>query len=162
MKRILLYIIGVFIIILENSIFNYINIFDTSFNLLIIYVSIIALYLNELEVSIIAMLLGFTKDLTTGSVFGVNALILFFISYCISYIREKIYKQSNTTIFTLILLTSLIDSLVNFLVCLFIYNNYGILNQIFKGVFLIPLDNALLGVFIFNLFKSYILRLEND
>ena len=65
MKRVLLYIIGLLIIIIENSILNYINIFDTSFNLLIIYISIISLYLDELEVGIIgAILLDLLKDIT--------------------------------------------------------------------------------------------------
>ena len=162
MKRVLLYIIGLLIIIIENSILNYINIFDTSFNLLIIYISIVSLYLDEIEIGIIAILLGFTKDISIGSVFGINALILFFISYPISFIREKIYKQSNATIFTLVLLTSIFDSIVSFITYSLIYNNYGLLNHIFKGIFLIPLDNAILSVIIFNLFKNYISKLQND
>lgn len=161
-KRIILYLIGLFIIIIENSITNYLNIFDTSINLLIIYICIISLYLDELEVSIISALIGFVRDTTTGAIFGINALTLFGISYSISYIREKIYKQSNVTIFTIIFISSLFDSIINLISSSFILNNYGIFDTIFKSILLIPLNNAVVGVFLFNLFKPYILKLKDE
>nr|SUY22852.1 rod shape-determining protein MreD [Clostridioides difficile] len=48
----------------RNSITNYIDIFGISFNLVLIYVTIISLYLDELEGGIIAVIIGLIKDIT--------------------------------------------------------------------------------------------------
>ena len=45
MKRILLCILGIFIIIIQNSIINYLSIFGMTINIVLIYLVIISLYL---------------------------------------------------------------------------------------------------------------------
>ena len=102
MKKVLLCLLGVLLLIIENSIVNYIHIFGVSFNLILIYMTVIALYMDELEAGIIGAIIGLVKDMTTGGIFGVNALILFAISYGISHLRYKIYKESRISIFALV------------------------------------------------------------
>ena len=53
MKKILLCILGFFIIILQNSIINYLSVFGMTINIVLIYLVIISLYLDELESGII-------------------------------------------------------------------------------------------------------------
>ncbi|MDO7204191.1 rod shape-determining protein MreD [Paraclostridium bifermentans] len=113
MKRILLFLIGVLIVIVEGSITNYVDILGVSVNFLLIYMTIISLYLDDIEVVTIAVLLGFVKDIALGSIFGVNALILAIIAYGISNLNDKIYKNSYITECALVFITSLIDSIVN-------------------------------------------------
>ncbi|MGL5328253.1 MAG: rod shape-determining protein MreD, partial [Peptostreptococcaceae bacterium] len=101
MKRMLLCLIGILLVLVEGSIINYIDIYGVSFNLVLIYCTIISLYLDDLEAGIIGLIIGFVKDIFIGGVFGVNALVLFAINYGISSLRDKIYKESYITIGTL-------------------------------------------------------------
>lgn len=162
MKKVLLCLLGILLVIVEMSITNYIDIFNVSFNLLTIYITIISLYLDETDVSIIGAMIGFVKDMTVGGIFGVNALILFIIGYGISFLKNKIYKESNITIFALVFITSLFDSMVNIVTVLLVYNTYGILNLVTKGILIIPLINSTLSVLLYNLFKKSILKLKED
>ena len=152
MKKVLLCVLGFLLVIVEMSITNYIEIFNVSFNLITIYITIISLYLDEIDASIIGALIGFVKDISIGGVFGVNALSLFAIGYGISFLKNKIYKESNITIFALVFIITSIP----------IYNTYGILNLLIKGVLNIPLLNSTLSVLIYNLFKTSILKLKED
>ncbi|EQF96156.1 putative rod shape-determining protein MreD [Clostridioides difficile 842] len=61
MKKVLLCLLGIVLMTIENSITNYIDIFGISFNLVLIYVTIISLYLDELEGGIIAAIIGLLK-----------------------------------------------------------------------------------------------------
>ncbi|MGL5316283.1 MAG: rod shape-determining protein MreD [Peptostreptococcaceae bacterium] len=162
MKKVLLCLLGVLLVIIENSIVNYIDIFGISFNLVIIYMTVIALYTDELEVSIIGAIIGLIKDMTVGGIFGVNALILFAISYGISHLRSKIYKESRITIFALVFITSLFDSMVNIASVSLVYSSYGIINLVVKGVLIIPLINGLLSVILYSISKDSVLKLKED
>ncbi len=68
MKKVLLCLLGIVLMTIENSITNYIDIFGISFNLVLIYVTIISLYLDELEGGIIAVIIGLIKDITVGGI----------------------------------------------------------------------------------------------
>lgn len=162
MKKVLLCLLGVLLLIIENSIVNYIHIFGVSFNLILIYMTVIALYMDELEAGIIGAIIGLVKDMTTGGIFGVNALILFAISYGISHLRDKIYKESRITIFALVMITSLFDSMVNIATTSVVYNSYGIITLVIKGILMIPLINGLLSVILYSVSKDYVLKLKKD
>ena len=97
MKKVLLCLLGILLVLVEMSITNYIDIFNVSFNLLTIYITIISLYLDETDASIIGAIIGLVKDIAVGGIFVVNALILFTIGYGISFLKNKIYKESNIT-----------------------------------------------------------------
>ncbi|MBQ3423086.1 MAG: rod shape-determining protein MreD [Romboutsia sp.] len=162
MKKILLCLIGILLVIIEGSITNYIDIFGISVSLVIVYCTIISLYLDELEAGIIGAIIGLIKDVAFGGIFGVNTLILFAISYGIITLRYKIYKESYITIGTLIIITSIFDSMVNITATTLIYNSDSILTMVLKGIFIIPLMNSLLGFIIYSLFKNSILKLKEE
>jgi rod shape-determining protein MreD len=162
MKKVLLCLLGILLVLVEMSITNYIDIFNVSFNLLTIYITIISLYLDETDASIIGAIIGLVKDIVVGGIFGVNALILFIIGYGISFLKNKIYKESNITIFALVFIASLFDSMVNIVAVIPVYNTYGILNLVTKGILTIPLINSTLSVLLYNLFKTSILKLKED
>ena len=162
MKKVLLCLLGILLVLVEMSITNYIDIFNVSFNLLTIYITIISLYLDETDASIIGAIIGLVKDIVVCGIFGVNALILFTIGYGISFLKNKIYKESNITIFALVFIASLFDSMVNIVAVIPVYNTYGILNLVTKGILTIPLINSTLSVLLYNLFKTSILKLKED
>lgn len=162
MKKVLLCILGILIVTIEGSITNYIDIFGVSFNLALIFMTIISLYLDELEVAIIGAVIGIVKDIMVGAVFGLNGLILFAISYGISHLKSKIYKDSHITIFALVFITSVFDSMVNITASTLLYNSYGISNMVLKGILLIPLLNSLLSLVLYRVFKKSIYKLKED
>ena len=90
MKKILLCLLGILLVIVEMSITNYIDLFNVSFNLVIIYITIISLNLDKTEVSIIGAIIGLVKDMAVGGIFGVNGLILFTVGYGISKVKNEI------------------------------------------------------------------------
>ena len=59
-------------------------------------------------------------------------------------------------------LVSLFDSMVNIVAVIPVYNTYGILNLVTKGILTIPLINSTLSVLLYNLFKTSILKLKED
>ena len=162
MKKILLCLLGILLVIVEMSITNYIDIFNVSFNLVIIYITIISLYLDKTEVSIIGAIIGLVKDMAVGGIFGVNGLILFTVGSGISMLKNEIYKESNITIFALVFITSLFGSVVNMVTTMIVYNTYGILELIIRGILILPLVNSILSIILYNLFKPSILKLKED
>ncbi len=162
MKKVLLCLLGIFLVMIENSITNYLGILNISFNIVIIYMTIISLYVDEFEVGVIGAIVGIVKDITVGGIFGVNGLILFAIAYSISHLRDKIYKESSITIFALVFITSLFDSMVNIATVSVVYNTYGLLNLAIKGIVIIPLANSLLSVFLYKISKKSVLKLKED
>lgn len=162
MKRFLLCLIGILLVTVESSITNYIDIYGVSFSLVLVYCTIISLYLDELEAGIIGSIIGLIKDITVGGIFGINSLVLFVVSYGISTLREKIYKESYITIGTLVLITSIFDSMVNITATTLVYNSYGILTMVLKGIVIIPIINSILSLIIYKLFKKNILKLKEE
>ena len=79
-----------------------------------------------------------------------------------AFLKNKIYKESNITIFALVFIASLFDSMVNIVAVIPVYNTYGILNLVTKGILTIPLINSTLSVLLYNLFKTSILKLKED
>lgn len=162
MKRFLLCLIGILLVTVESSITNYIDIYGVSFSLVLVYCTIVSLYLDELEAGIIGAVIGLIKDITVGGIFGINSLVLFAVSYGISTLREKIYKESYITIGTLVLITSIFDSMVNITATTLVYNSYGILTMVLKGIVIIPIINSILSLIIYKLFKKNILKLKEE
>ncbi|WP_455542731.1 rod shape-determining protein MreD [Intestinibacter sp.] len=160
MKRILLCILGFFIIILQNSIINYLSVFGMTLNMVLIYLVIISLYLGELESGIIGAILGIILDSSVGGIFGANALIFFVIAYMVSYIKDKVYKESPIMIFTIILGTTFIYCGAGFLLARILYR-VCTFTSIIK-IILVPIINGLIGILIYKIFKKPILRLEEE
>lgn len=162
MKKVLLCLFGILLVMVENSITNYLDILSISFNIVIIYMTIIALYLDELDVGIIGAIIGLVKDITVCGIFGVNGLVLFIIAYSISHLRDKIYKESSMTIFVLVLITSLFDSLVNIATVSQVFNTNTIAILALKGIIIIPIANSLLSILVYKISKKSILKLKED
>ncbi|WP_343344104.1 rod shape-determining protein MreD [Terrisporobacter petrolearius] len=162
MKRIYLSLLGIAILILENSITNYISIFGVTIDFLLIFLTIISLYLDELEIGIIGAILGLLKDITVGGIFGLNGLVYFLICYTISYSRKKIYKESKVTIFTLILATTIFSSVLNILGSIVVYNSFTLTRLIIRGIVILPILNSIIALILYKAFDKSILKLKED
>ena len=162
MKKVYLCLLGIAILILENSITNYITIFGVTIDFLLIFLTIISLYLDDLESSIIGAVLGLLKDISVGGIFGVNALIYFLICYIISYSRKKIYKESKVTIFTLILATTIFSSVLNILASIVVYSSFTAVRLMIRGIVILPILNSIMALILYKGFDKSILKLKED
>ena len=162
MKKVYLCLLGIAILILENSITNYITIFGVTIDFLLIFLTIISLYLDDLESSIIGAVLGLLKDISVGGIFGVNALIYFLICYIISYSRKKIYKESKVTIFTLILATTIFSSVLNILASIVVYSSFTAVRLMIRGIVILPILNSIMALILYKAFYKSILKLKED
>lgn len=162
MKKVYLYILAIIILILENSITNYISIFGVTIDFLLIFLTIISLYLDELESSIMGAIIGLLKDISVGGIFGVNALIYFVVCYIVSYSRKKIYKESKVTIFTLILATTIFSSVINILSSVVVYSSFSVIKLMTRGIVILPILNSLMALILYRAFDKSILKLKED
>ncbi|WP_297132341.1 rod shape-determining protein MreD [Terrisporobacter sp.] len=162
MKKVLLCLLGIAMLIIENSLTNYIKILGVSIDFILIYLTIISLYIDKLESSLIGAIIGLIKDITVGGIFGVNALIYFSICYIVSHSRNKIYKESKVTIFTLILATTIFSSLINILTSIVAYSSFTTARLIIKGIVILPLLNSLIALILYKIFDKSILKLKEE
>ena len=52
--------------------------------------------------------------------------------------------------------------MVNIATTSVVYNSYGIMTLVIKGILMIPLINGLLSVILYSVSKDYILKLKKD
>lgn len=162
MKRIILFITGILLIIIQNTIINYIDIFGVTINILLPVLVIAALYMDEIEIGIIGLLLGLIIDITVGGIMGINALIFAVISYTVSHYKKNFYINSNSMIMALIAISTVFQSLLMIIVSLISYKTDGLLIMILKGFIIIPILNTLIGYLIYRVFGGAIMKLSKE
>ena len=162
MKRMILFITGVLLIILENSVINYNDIFGVTFSILLPFLVMSSLYMDEVEAGVIGLLLGFIVDMTVGGIFGFNALVYATISAVIAHYRKNFYVESTSMRMTLIAAATAFQSLLMIIISLIAYQTDGILIMILKGFIILPLLNVLVGFIIYKLFGRSIMKLMKE
>ncbi|CAH2214257.1 rod shape-determining protein MreD [Tepidibacter aestuarii] len=161
MKNIILILVGIFIIIIENSIVNYIDIFDISLNMSIVYITIISLFVKRNEGALIGLVLGILKDALIGKFIGVNALVFFVIGYVYGILEDKIFKHNVTTILILTFFSSLFESLINCILLKSLFASEKILFSLIKGVVFIPTLNMLFALVIYKVLIDFVKKIDN-
>lgn len=162
MKRFIIYIIGIFLVILENSVINYIDIFGASFSVLIPFLVLISLYLEDYDAGIAGLITGLVRDITVGGIFGLNAILLSVICYTIGHFRKNLYRDSMSMIMGLIMAVSAAYSLIYAFVSYFMYFTDGILLILIRAAVVVPVMNMIAGFVIYKLFNSLILKLNEE
>ena len=162
MKKIYLCLIGIAILILENSITNYTSCFGVTVAYILIFWTIISLYMDELKSSMIGAIIGLLKDITVGGIFGINSLIYFLVCYIVSYSRRKIYKESKITIFALVLATTIFSSLIKMLSSMVVFSSFTTARLMFKGMAILPILNSIMALILHKVFDKSILKLKED
>lgn len=162
MKRIILFITGVLLIILENSIINYIDIFGVTFSVLLPFLVMASLHMDEEEAGVIGLLLGFIVDMTVGGILGFNALVYATVCAVIAHYRKNFYAESTSMRMALIAATTVFQSLLMIIISLIAYQTDGILIMILKGFIILPLLNVLVGFIIYKLFGRSIMKLMKE
>lgn len=100
----LLFLISIFLIILQNSIIWHFDIFGVVPDIVFIYIVCFSLMRNELESLSIAIFTGVIRDAFFPSVFGINTITYVLTAYLVGLVQKRVYKD-----------TIIIPILVNFL-----------------------------------------------
>ncbi len=161
MKNIILILIGIFIIIIENSIVNYIDIFNISLNVSIVYISIISLFVKRNEGALIGLILGILKDILIGRFMGINALVFFVVGCLYGILQDKIFKENVTTILILTFFSSVLDSSVNCLLLKSSFASEKILFSLIKGFVFIPVLNTVFALLIYKVLIDFVKKIDN-
>lgn len=161
MKKVVLFIIGILIIMIETFFTNYISSF-LSVDLLLIYVVFISLYIDKNDSLVISGLLGLFGDLVSGGIVGITALLFLAVSYFISSIEKSIFKDKKLTICLLVFLISIFYSIIKAVVSSVFFVPTPLIIALIKAVILIPAVNAIIAYILYSLFSDTLVKLRDE
>ncbi|TDT61198.1 rod shape-determining protein MreD [Fonticella tunisiensis] len=93
-KFLFLFLISIFIIMIQSAVFARISIMGTSLDLVFVYIICFSLIRDSVESVIVALFTGVIKDSLFPGLFGLNTLIYILIAYLVGFIQRRIYKDS--------------------------------------------------------------------
>lgn len=148
MKNILYIFVGLLILILELSVANSYPIWGINLDLVLIYVIILSKNTDAKSNFIVAIALGFFKDILIGLKFGVNIIILILVSALVRFTKDKIYEYRHIYPIVLIALGTFVQCICYFVVANIWYSGaeLSLLSVIFIKKFIL---NSILGIFVY-------------
>lgn len=161
MKNVIYFFIGLALIILQNSILNFMSFFGVTFDFLLVYIIIIAINVGNDRAGILGLVLGLIQDLTVGRVLGVNALFYLFLGYGLGSLKDLVFKDNIITPLSLGTVGAIIKSLFTYFVLGAFGRSVEVREVLMKIFVIIPLANSFLTVVFYKKTKKYILKLEN-
>lgn len=162
MRTKLLLFVGLLIIIIENSITNFIPIFSVNVNIVLIYIVFISLYLREIEAIFIGMILGLIIDISVGGILGVSTIGYMLSAYFISSVRNKIFRENISIIVGMVLVVTIANNLFEGVLSIYIYGIYHVIYSMIKALLIAPILNAVVGYLLYKLFNKQILYLKEE
>ena len=161
MKKIVVFLIGLFLIFLEAFFTNHISSF-LSIDLLLIYIILISLYMDKSYALIEVGLLGLLSDLVVGGIVGITALLFMAASYFISTVEKSIFKDKKLIVLFLVFVISIVYSIINAVVSAIFYVPVPLILVLLKGVILIPLLNVGVAFLAYSLFGDLLMKLREE
>ncbi|WP_066070552.1 rod shape-determining protein MreD [Alkalithermobacter thermoalcaliphilus] len=161
MRNLLVLLLGVVILILENSIFNYMNIFKVSINFLLIYMVFVSLSLDKKQGAFTGLILGIIKDISVGKFLGLNAFILFVVGYVLGILKDKVFKENIFTVLVLVIFSTIFDNSLQFLLSSYFLAGKPLYLFVYRGIFLIPLLNLIFSLLLYRPLKRFIKIIES-
>lgn len=155
MKRgIVFLIVGLMVIIFQNSVFMDISILGAKFDLVLIFIVCISMLLDKIELFFISLVIGIIKDAFFPYVFGVNTIIYLIVSYTVCTIESKIYKDTIIIPMLFTLASNIFKLLINIL----FFSLTGIIvfnwNKIINSGIIEVVINSLISIIAYNLVKK--------
>ncbi|MGL5258127.1 MAG: rod shape-determining protein MreD [Proteocatella sp.] len=148
MKNILYIFVGLLILILEISVANSYPIWGVNLDLLLIYVIILSKNTDAKSNFIVAVALGFFKDILIGLKFGVNIIILILVSALVRFTKDKIYEYRHIYPIILITIGTFIQCICYFAAANIWYSGAEL--SLFSVIFMKKLIlNSILGIFVY-------------
>lgn len=159
MKNFILFLIGIFLILIETFFTNFISSF-ISVNLILIFVVLISLYIDRYYALIICGLIGTISDVVSGGILGESAVLFLAISYFVSSIEKSIFKDKRSIICILVFISSVAFAFISSLVSALFFATTPILLIIIKAIILIPIINTVVAFFVYTVFEDFLIKLR--
>lgn len=152
MKRIVVTLIGIFLIILELSVFSKINFLGVKVNVLLIYSIIVATQVDAPTNYTTLIILGFIYDILISPFFGINMIWILLMSGLTRFVIDKLYEERLWSFLLIMTIISVLSNIYYFVVnqMLFIPQGINFLPEIFWRSVLI---NSIVGMVLCILFK---------
>ncbi|OPJ55530.1 rod shape-determining protein MreD [Alkalithermobacter paradoxus] len=161
MKNFIVLLLGIIFIIFENSVLNYMPIFEATINLSLVYIIFISLSLEKNEGAIIGLVMGIFKDILVGRFLGLNGLIFFVVGYILGVMKDKIFKDNIITVLVLVVFSTIFDCAIQFLMASYFVSTQSISKFLYKGMILIPLLHVVFTTLIYRFLRNFIKRIDN-
>lgn len=148
MKYVLILLMVVFGFAIQTTIIQYIEIFNTRPNIVLVIVILYALIRGNHEGSIIGFLSGFIMDVISGKVFGLHSLLFMYICILVGTFNKRFFKDNYfVAILFVSVFTFLYQSVFYFLNFFiwgktnvgFVYSNIIFPEVIYNSIIAIPI-----------------------
>jgi len=151
--RIILLFLGLFVF--QTTLLNAFSIYGVRPDLVLILAVYCAIILEEDAGVAMAFALGFVQDCLSGDLLGVNTLSKSLIGFTFANLKTKLVLEGLGPISTFLVLASLFDGLVYYLVSLFLFKAHLSFGVFFPSLLGYAIYNAVVGVAGFYLVNWY-------
>lgn len=131
---VILFLVGFFGIILRDTIFNDLSIFGGKPDFILILTVFYAIFNGYKKGALIGVGLGLLEDLMMGRFIGVNMICKGLIGLIFGHLQKTLYKENFLMPLVCMFVASLINSLVYFVLCLFIGSNVYVTEMILSAI----------------------------
>lgn len=146
--EIFLFISTLFCCLIQLNILNKIRFFDTSFNIILIYVVLLSVFFERKYILKHIIFMSIIMDIFIGRILFFNIIIYFFINYLINLIKDYIYEYNFYGATYYILTSSVLYEIYCLIFKIFIINNINLVKSLYNVVIQI-LFNFIFGVLIY-------------
>ena len=162
MGLIIISLIILFNLILQSTLFRWVEIYGVVPNTALILVISFAVYRGRDKGAITGFFIGILQDIIFGRTIGLNALIFMVIGYLIGLMDQKIFKDNLLIPFILTALTTVFYEMINLLLIFLLGYRIELLSIIKKMLVIEVIYNSIASLviyyFISKLFKSGLIK----
>ncbi len=162
MRSIIIGLIILFNLILQSTLFQWVEIYGVVPNTSLILVMSFAIYNGRNRGAVIGFFIGILQDIIFGYTIGLNALVFMVIGYLIGLMDQKISKDNLLIPFVLTVLATVFYETINLLLLFLLGYRIELLNIIKKMLIVEVIYNSFVSLVIYyyisRLFKSGLLK----
>ncbi|MGB4312298.1 MAG: rod shape-determining protein MreD [Natronincolaceae bacterium] len=162
MRSIIIGLIILFNLILQSTLFQWVEIYGVVPNTSLILVMSFAIYSGRNRGAVIGFLMGILQDIIFGRTIGLNALVFMVIGYLIGLMDQKISKDNLLIPFVLTMLATVFYETINLLLLFLLGCRIELLNIIKKMLITEVIYNSFVSLVIYyyisKLFKLSLMK----
>lgn len=151
-----IFFLAITICILQQAIFSRIEIFNYSFDGVLVFLICFALLGNELDTFIIALLCGLIRDCFFPYIFGLNTILYLSSIIIIIQINIRIYRSVIIIPILMTLLLTVYKGLLYFSYFFISSIKYDFINRVLNILIFEAILNAIVSIFVYKITKKIV------
>lgn len=153
-KYIFIFLISIFIIVLQQAVFSRINISGVSFDIVFVFVICFSILLDELDCVILALICGIIRDCFFPVLFGINSIVYLIAAYVMSQIQKRIYKDALIIPMFFTFIMTIFKNIIYFSYFYIASIKFDFKGQVLDVLLLESLYNSILSIFVYRFAKN--------